>query len=259
MGELVEVTRNGAIATAVLNRPDKLNALTKAMWQALGEAIAALSADDSLRCIIIRGAGEKAFSPGNDIGEFATERANKAQAIAYGHVMHATLHALEDCRHPLVAQIHGICIGGGLEIAALCDLRICGNGSRFGVPIKSLGLTMAYAEMAPLLRLVGRAAALEILFEGRVFDAAEAKEKGLVTRVVPDAEVANEARATAERIAEGAPLVARWHKKFAHRLADPPPLTAAEATECFDCFDTEDFRIGYASFLAKKKPVFVGK
>ena len=259
MGELVEVTRNGAIATAVLNRPDKLNALTKAMWQALGEAIATLSADDSLRCIIIRGAGEKAFSPGNDIGEFATERANKAQAIAYGHVMHATLHALEDCRHPLVAQIHGICIGGGLEIAALCDLRICGNGSRFGVPIKSLGLTMAYAEMAPLLRLVGRAAALEILFEGRVFDAAEAKEKGLVTRVVPDAEVANEARATAERIAEGAPLVARWHKKFAHRLADPRPVSVAEADECFDCFDTEDFRIGYASFLAKKKPVFVGK
>ncbi|HEX9278806.1 MAG TPA: enoyl-CoA hydratase-related protein [Casimicrobiaceae bacterium] len=259
MSELIEVLRDGVIATVVLNRPDKLNALTKGMWQALGAAIDALSADDDLRCIILRGAGEKAFSPGNDIAEFATERANKLQAIAYGHLMHATLHALADCRHPLVAQIHGICVGGGLEIAALCDLRICGESSRFGAPIKNLGLTMAYAEMAPLVRLVGAATALEILLEGRIFDAAEAKEKGLVSRVVPDAEVASEAVATAERIAEGAPLVARWHKKFARRLDDARPLTAAETDECFDCYDTEDFRIGYAAFLAKKKPVFTGR
>ena len=259
MPELIETLRDGAIATVVLNRPDKLNALTKGMWQALGAAIDTLSADDSLRCIILRGAGEKAFSPGNDIAEFASERANKPQAIAYGRLMHATLHALAACRHPVVAQIHGICVGGGLEIAALCDLRICGESSRFGAPIKNLGLTMAYAEMAPLVRLVGSSVALEILLEGRIFDAAEAKQKRLVTRVVPDGEVAAETRASAERIAEGAPLVARWHKKFARRLADPRPLTAAEADEGFDCFDTEDFRIGYAAFLAKKKPVFVGR
>ena len=96
--------------------------------------------------------------------------------------------------------------------------------------------------MAPLVRLVGPDVALEILLEGRIFDAAEAKDKGLVTRVVADDEVAAEARATAQRIAEGAPLVARWHKKFARRLARPRPLTAAEHDECFDCFDTEDFR-----------------
>jgi len=255
----IEAMRDDEIATVVLNRPEKLNALTKTMWRALGDAVTALSADDSLRCIIVRGAGEKAFSPGNDIGEFATERANKAQAIEYGRVMHGALAALEACRHPLVAQIHGLCVGGGLEIAALCDLRICGESSRFGAPIKNLGLTMAYAEMAPLVRIVGPAVALEILLEGRIFDAAEAKEKRLVTRVVPDAEVGKEARAAAERIAEGAPLVARWHRKFARRIADPRPLTAAEIDECFDCFDSEDFRIGYAAFLAKKKPQFVGK
>jgi enoyl-CoA hydratase/carnithine racemase len=259
MPDLVEVRRDDAIATVVLNRPEKLNALTKEMWRALGDTVTALSADEGVRCIILRGAGEKAFSPGNDIGEFATERANKAQAIAYGQVMHGALAALAACRHPIIAQIHGICVGGGFEIAALCDLRICGESSRFGAPIKNLGLTMAYAEMAPLVRLVGTAVALEILLEGRIFDAGEAQEKGLVTRVVPDAEVANEARAAAERIAEGAPLVARWHRKFARRLADPRPLTPAEIDECFDCFDTEDFRIGYAAFLAKKKPRFVGK
>ena len=256
---LVLVERDGAIATVTLNRPEKLNALTRSMWHDLGAAIAALSDDAALRCVIVRGAGEKAFSPGNDIGEFATERSNKEQARAYGRVMHAAAHALETCRHPLVAQIHGLCVGGGLEIAALCDLRICGRSSRFGAPIKNLGLVMAYPEMAPLVRLVGQARALEILLEGRVFDAAEASEKGLVTRVVADAEVAREARATAERIAEGAPLVARWHKKFARRLADVRPLTQAESDECFDCFDTEDFRIGHAAFLAKQKPGFVGR
>ena len=257
--DAILVERDGAIATVVLNRPDKLNALTRAMWGALGEAIDALSADDAVRCVVVRGAGERAFSPGNDIGEFATERSNKAQAVEYGGTMHRTADALARCRHPLVAQIHGICVGGGLEIAALCDLRICGTSSRFGAPIKNLGLVMAYPEMAPLVRLVGPAVALEILLEGRVFDAAEALQKGLVTRVVPDDRVADEARASAQRIAEGAPLVARWHKKAARRLAEGTPLSPAEHDEAFDCFDTEDFRAGYAAFLAKTKPVFRGR
>ena len=259
MSGAITMTRDGAIATVVLDRPQKLNALTRAMWEHLGETIAALSADDAVRCVIVRGAGEKAFSPGNDIGEFATARSNKAQAIDYGRAMHDTARALADCRHPIVAQIHGICVGGGLEIAALCDLRICGTSSRFGAPIKNLGLVMAYPEMAPLVRLAGPAVALEILLEGRVFDAQEALGKRLVTRVVPDDQVASEARATAQRIAEGAPLAARWHKKFARRLADPRPIAAAEHDEAFDCFDTADFREGYAAFLAKRAPVFKGE
>lgn len=257
--DTILVERDGSIATVVLNRPRKLNALTKPMWRLLGETMDRLSADDSVRCVVLRGAGEKSFSPGNDISEFETERSNREQAIAYGHIMHETARAIADCRHPTLAQIHGICVGGGLEIAALCDMRICGESSRFGAPIKNLGLVMAYAEMAPLVRLVGSAVALEILLEGRIFDAAEAREKGIVNRVVPDAEVASEARAAAQRIAEGAPLAARWHKKFARRLADPRPLTEAERDECFDCFDSEDFRIGYAAFLAKRKPEFTGR
>ena len=255
----IVVERDGAIVTVVLNRPQKLNALTRAMWGLLGDTIQSLSADDGVRCVIVRGAGEKAFSPGNDIGEFASERSNKAQAIEYGATMHRTADALAACRHPVVAQIHGLCVGGGLEIAALCDLRICGESSRFGAPIKNLGLVMAYPEMAPLVRLAGSAVALEILLEGRIFGAAEALQKRLVTRVVPDADVAAEARATAERIAEGAPLVARWHKKFARRLADGTPIGADEHDEAFDCFDTADFRTGYAAFLAKRKPLFDGR
>ncbi|MBK4736657.1 enoyl-CoA hydratase/isomerase family protein [Noviherbaspirillum pedocola] len=259
MSDLILVERDGHIVTVTLNRPHKLNAFTKPMWRELGETISTLSADDEVRCIIVRGAGEKAFSPGNDISEFETERSNKAQAVEYGHIMHATAAAFTNCRHPIVAQIHGICVGGGLEIASLCDIRICGESSRFGAPIKNLGLVMAYPEMAPLARLAGPDVALEILLEGRIFDAAEAFTKRLVTRVVPDDQVATEARATATRIAEGAPLVARWHKKFARRLADATPISPAEYDECFDCFDTEDFRIGYAAFLAKQKPGFIGK
>lgn len=258
MSELL-VERDGDVATVVLNRPDKLNALTRPMWRMLGDAFEALSADGSVRCVVVRGAGERAFSPGNDISEFATQRSNKAQAIDYGRDMHRTANAIAACPHPVVARIHGICVGGGLEIAALADLRICGASSRFGAPIKNLGLVMAYAEMAPLVRLLGESVALEVLLEGRIFDAAEAKDKGLVTRVVPDDRVGAEVDETVRRIAEGAPLVARWHKKFARRLADPRPLSDAELDECFDCFDTEDFRTGYAAFLAKAKPAFRGR
>ena len=169
--------------------------------------------------------------------------------------MHATARALADCPIPLVAQIHGICVGGGLEIAALCDLRICGASSRFGVPIKNLGLVMAYAEMAPLVRLVGPGVALEILLEGRIFDAAEAKEKGLVTRVVPDDR--GRGRSARDRRAHRRRRAAR--RALAQEVRAPARRSARRSRrpkrdECFDCFDTEDFRIGYAAFLAKRKP-----
>lgn len=259
MSEILLQSREGAVATLVINRPEKLNAMTKPLWRELGEAVNALSADDLVRCIVLRGAGEKSFSPGNDISEFETERSNKQQAIAYGEIMHNTVKALQECRHPIVAQIHGICVGGGMEIAALADIRICGESSRFGAPINRLGLVMAYSEMKPIADLVGKTKALEILLEGTIFNAQEALRIGLVSRVVPDSQVAQEAKETAQRIAAGAPLVARWHKKFARRLSNPAPLTAAEKEECFDCFDTEDFQIGYKAFLAKQAPEFVGR
>ena len=252
------VEHGGTIATVVLNRPDKLNALTRSMWVRLGEVFAELDGREDVRCIVLRGAGTKAFAPGNDIAEFEHERSNVEQARAYGADMRRTLEAIDRCRHPVVAQIHGICVGGGLEIAAVADLRICGGSSRFGVPINKLGLVMAYAEIGALIALAGEATALEILLEGRVFDAREAKDKGLVTRVVPDDQVEAEARATAQRIADGAPLVARWHKKFARRLRDAAPLSDTEYDEGFACFGTEDFRIGYRAFLAKQRPAFEG-
>jgi enoyl-CoA hydratase/carnithine racemase len=258
MPDPVLVERHDDIAVIVLNRADKLNALNKAMWIGVRDQVRACSSDPAVRCVVLRGAGEKAFSPGADIAEFATERADARQAAAYGALMHETMAAIAECVHPTVAMIHGLCVGGGLELAIMCDLRICGASSRFGVPINRIGVTMAYPEIGALIELVGRSAALAILLEGRVFDAAEAQSLGLVTRVVSDARVTEETMAAAHRIAEGAPLVNRWHKKFARRLADPVPLTAAERAEPYQTFDTEDYRAGFQAFLAKQKAVFKG-
>src|SRR5687767_8605725 len=232
----VLVTREGAIATVTLSNPEKLNALTLAMWQALRRVMETLSAEDALRCVVVRGAGDEAFAAGADIAEFAAVRDNAEQGRVYHreHV-HGALKAVGECRHPTVAMIHGPCVGGGLEIACQCDLRLAGDSARFGVPINRLGFPIAYDELNALLPLVGRAVALEILVEGRVWGAREALSKRLVTRVVADDALAAEVQASAARIAEGAPLVARWHKQFVRRLTpQPEPLTEAEIAANFD-------------------------
>jgi enoyl-CoA hydratase/carnithine racemase len=258
MSGRVHFSKDGAIATVVIENPGRLNALSLEMWEQLRDAFTSLSADLALRCVVLRGAGE-AFAAGADIAAFETERHDIASARAYGKVVHSGLTAIGDYPHPVVALIKGPCVGGGLEIAARCDLRICGESARFGIPVNRLGAVVAYEEMHPLLHIAGPAAVLEILLEGSILNAAEADKKGLVNRVVADSEVEKEVYATAARIAAGAPLVARWHKKFVKRLLNPKPLTAAELEDNFACFATEDFQTGYRSFLEKKKPEFKGR
>ncbi len=207
----------------------------------------------------MRGAGARAFCPGSDIGEFDASRADVAQAKAYAELTARATAKLRDCPHPTVALIRGVCIGGGLELASLCDIRICGATSRFGIPINRLGLTVDYDELDDLVAALGPRIVLEILLEGRLIEADEALAKGLVSRVVADDDVEAEAYATARRIAEGAPLVNRWHKKFVRRLRDPAPLGEAERDEAYACFATEDYRIGREAFRAKTTPVFKGR
>lgn len=259
MSEPILLERNGSIATVTLNKPEKMNALNFEMWQMLTDRFNALSADDSVRCIILRGAGGKAFSAGADIEEFPRTRNSAAQSRVYSKITQAAMHAISDCRHPTVALIQGACVGGGLEISTMCDMRICGTSSRFGVPINRLGLVVSYDELRGLTSLIGKAGTLEMLLEGRVVGAEEALSKGLVNRVVADEDVVAEVDSTARRISYGAPLVARWHKKFLRRMEDTAPLTESELDEVHLCFDTEDFRIGYQAFLEKAKPAFQGK
>jgi len=258
MSDVVLLSRDGDITEVTLNRPDRLNALDKAMWQRLAAIMKQLADDDATRCVIVRGAGI-AFGAGADVAEFASERDTPAKAAAYAEIMGAALSALRDCPVPTVAQIHGACAGAGLEMAIHCDLRIAGDTSKFGAPVQRLGITMPYPEIAALAELVGPATALEVLLEGRLFGAREAYEKGLVSRVVPDAALDEEVKATARRIADGAPLVHRWHKKFVRRLLDPMPLSATEIAESYAACGTEDYRAGITAFLVKEKPCFKGR
>ena len=255
----IHVLRDGPIATVTLSNPGKLNALDLAMWKRLGQAMRELDRDKALRCVVLRGAGNEAFAAGADISEFEKTRNNSKTARKYGEQLEETMGAIAACRHPTVAMIHGACVGGGVEIVSQCDLRICGVSSRFGIPINKLGLVVGYGEMQGLIGLVGRSAAMEILLEGRILSASEAKDMGLVNRVADDDKVEDEALAAARRVAAGAPLVARWHKKFARRLASSRAVTAKERNEAYACYDTEDFREGVRAFLAKRKPDFKGK
>jgi len=252
----VDLTRTDEIVTLTLNNPGKLNAINLSMWQQLAENMAKITVDRSIRCIVIRGAGQEAFAAGGDLEEFVTGRATLEQALHYHDQVAGALNAIADCPHPTVALIQGACIGGGLEIAGVCDLRISGESARFGAPINKLGFSMYPGEMEGLLKLAGAAVMKEILLEGRILTATEAYEKGLVTRVVPDALSEEEAYATARRIGAGAPLVAGWHKQWIRRLQSGRPLNDEEKAASFAFLATEDYQEGLTAFLEKRKPQF---
>ena len=225
----IRVDKDGVIATVTLSNPGKLNAIDLSMWNGLTEAFRALSADDSLRCVIVTGADGN-FAAGADIEEFASVRSNFEQGFDYHtNSIASALDAIATCKHPTIAAIEGVCVGGGLEIASACDLRIASPASRFGIPINRLGFPLAPGELQGLLQLVGKAVALEILLEDRVFDAAEAKDKGM-------------------------------NKLLVRRLSPPvQPLTEQELREAFSFFHTDDYREGVRAFLEKRKPDFKGQ
>lgn len=253
----VHCERTDHIATLTLANPGKLNAMNAAMWQKLLQAVLQLAPDADVRCVILRGAGE-AFAAGGDIEELRDARATVDGALAYHEAVGDVLQAIQRLPQPTIASIQGPCAGAGLEIACACDLRIAGASARFGAPVMKLGFSMYPGELAGLLALAGPALTREILLEGRLLTAAEALAKGLLTRVVADVDVHAEALATAQRIAAGAPLVARWHKQWIARLMEPAPLSDAEKRASFAFVDSADYAEGLAAFLEKRPPRFSG-
>jgi len=259
MSDLILTREDGPVATVILNNPSKRNALCRAAWDALGNTIGELNRRDDLRCIIIRGAGQQAFAAGADISEFPENRANAEQAMAYGEDVERALSALLGCTHPTIAMIYGACTGGGLEIAACCDMRIAGTSARFGVPINRIGHAFAAAEMKPVLDLVGKAVVLELLLEGRIVSAEEALARGLVNRVVADDELAENVMGSASRIAAGAPLAVRMTKTLVRRVMNGGPLSDAEVRDVYSICDSDDYAEGVRAFLTKEKPDFRGR
>jgi enoyl-CoA hydratase len=244
------------IARITLSNPGKLNALSAAMWRALRQAVAALAADAATRVVIIAGEGGQ-FASGGDIEEFPQFRFD-ATTLARFHeddVLPALL-ALRDCELPLVAAIEGACIGGGLEIAACCDIRIAGEGARFGVPIAKLGFPMAPAELEIVAAVVGSTVLRELLIEARVLDAHEALVRGLVTRVVADADVVAQAQAAAERIAQLSPQALRLNKRALREFTQASLSSAAQRAAHYAYAPTDEHREGLAAFNQKRKPEF---
>lgn len=259
MSARVHIQREGRIVTVRLDAPERHNVLGLDGWRELTKAMEGLSADEDIGCVVLRGTGGRAFSAGSDIRGFAEHRDTPDDVRTYSDAIASALNAIRACPHPVLALIEGLCVGGGLEIAASCDVRVCGESSRFGAPINRLGLTMAYDELEPLVQLLGPGPVLDVLLSGDLLGASRARELGLVTRVYSDESVEDEGYALAGRIAAGAPLVNRWHKKFVHRLLDSRPLTDAERAEALEAFETKDYEEGRAAFMEKRAPKFEGK
>ena len=235
-----------------------MNAMTKVMWIRFAEIWEEVASHDDVRCVLLTGAG-RGFCPGNDIGEFESERSNAEKARALSEIMNRGRTAMIGCPHPVVASVQGPCVGGGLEIAAMADMRIASANATFGAPLNRIGLSMAYEEMIPIWKLCGRAQMYEFLVEGRIIDAETARLRGLVNRVVSASDLEDETSKTVKAIVEGPPLVHRWHKRFLARLDDPRPLTEADHDEHYLAFETEDYERGYKAFLAKDKAEFIGR
>jgi enoyl-CoA hydratase/carnithine racemase len=253
---IVEHTLDGQHAVVRLNRPGKRNALTLGMWRELERAFSALEQDARVRCIVLRGTGGN-FAVGADLAEFGTLRATTDQAESYGRQMIAALAAIRDCRHPTIAAIEGLCVGGGLEIGLMCDLRLGTPDSKYGIPIQKVGVAMPYPELALLTQMLGRPTMLALLLEGRLHDAAWAERHGVLTRIADDLE--GDLTDTTARILAGSPVSHRHHKRFTRLAVDRGKGLDGDAVrQSYEAVETGDYREGIAAFLERRSPNFSG-
>ncbi|WP_270936066.1 enoyl-CoA hydratase-related protein [Falsiroseomonas oryzae] len=252
----------GGIARLTFDHPRRLNAITAAMWRELAEMLERIEQDPAARVLLLDGAGERAFCTGNDISEFETLRSDPEAAARYNELQHVVADRMRGLTKPAIAAIHGHCLGAGLEIALLCDLRLCSAEASMGVPAVKLGLPYRAEDIIKLLDVVGEAAAREMVLLGRRHGGADILRLGLVHRLLPDqASLRAEAEAMAAELARNAPLSLAAAKVAFRELArrdGPPDLRLAQAW-ADRCYASADYAEGRRAKMEKRAPDFTGR
>lgn len=259
-GKILRHTADG-VGVVTFNNPDKRNAMSLEMWEGLGEALTALRDDDAVRVVILRGAGGKAFVSGADISQFEKVRHNAAASEEYARRSAAQRTLLADYPKPTIACIDGYCLGGGMQVAMLTDIRLASHGSQFGIPAARLGIAYGYDGLNHLVSLVGPSWARLLMYTGMRIDAAEALRIGLVERLFPDGELWGETMTIAETIAQNAPLAIKAAKITIAEVLKDESRRDMEAIKTIGnaCMDSADFREGRQAFMEKRQPQFRGK
>jgi len=254
--------KDGPIGWIVFNQPEKRNAVSQEMWELMPKYVNDLATDDNIRVVVLRGAGEQAFVSGADISQFKDKRRNMADEEQYRQISARGQDSLTHLQKPLLAMIHGFCIGGGVSIAITCDLRIAADDARFGIPAARLGLGYHYKGMEKLMSLIGPANTKELFFTARTdFSAQDALRMGLVNQVVPKAELEAFTRNYALTMAKNAPLTLRSAKATVEQLVRPDGERDLALLEKLiaDCFNSQDYQEGVKAFSEKRRPQFQGR
>lgn len=250
--------RDGAVGRIIFNNPDRMNAMALAMWDGLKEALTLFEHDDTIRVVVLSGAGEKAFVSGADISEFDQLRSTPAGVEDYNARSEAADAALYNFSKPTIAEIKGFCVGGGMGLAVGCDLRICTDDTRIGITAGKLGLGYGYDGVRKLVHLLGPAVTAEILYTAKLFTAEEALLKGMVSQIVPRADLRSAVDDLAHRIAANAPLTVEAAKAAIRTISVPENGVSREGVNALTaaCFASEDYAEGRAAFAQKRKPEF---
>ena len=260
--EKLLMEKDGPIGWIIFNQPEKRNAVSQEMWELMPDYVKDLAEDDAIRVVILRGAGEQAFVAGADISQFKERRRNMDDEAAYGRISARGQESLKTLEKPLLAMIHGYCIGGGVSIAIGCDMRIAADDARFGIPAARLGLGYHYNGMERLMKLIGPAYTKEIFFTARTnFSAQDACAWGWSTRSSPKTSWNRSRRDYALTMARNAPLTLRSAKASVDQLVQPPEQRDLAALDALiaDCFNSQDYQEGVQAFTEKRRPQFQGR